>query len=458
MNAPSPARVAALDRIARQARRFPDLDFVDASAPPVADGVKLEGRDLALSRAIEHLVVQHWLTLVAVARTCVDRRWENVDQRVQAAVLTGAAQILLFGNQADHAVVDDTVEWAKRKGQRGAGGFVNAVLRRVVALRGAIVDGPKAAPRIWRGRTDLLPLPDGRALQLTKPVFSSDAVQRLSEQTSHAEDLILHWMNTAGRERCEARAMHGMVDAPTILAGVPAAMLAPDSPVASRLVPHAQPGFFLWEGDHAGLLQILAGCPTARVQDPASAHPVQLTVGLRPKIILDACAGRGTKTRQLAELHPDAEIVATDVDGNRLRALALAFAEHPRVKVTTPEGLRRIVGKVDLLALDVPCSNTGVLPRRPEAKYRFNRSRLDSVVQLQKTIVEEHRLFLAPGGHALYSTCSLEAIENEKQAEWAARRLEGRIVRSDTREPQCLPGDPPTRYSDGSFAALIGPR
>jgi 16S rRNA (cytosine967-C5)-methyltransferase len=454
MNDPSPARVAALDRLARQARRFPDLEFVDSGAAPTADGAALSGRDVALARAIEHAVVHRWGTLAACARACIDRRWENVDERAQAALLAGAAQILLFGNQADHAVVDDTVEWTKRKGRRGAAGFVNAVLRKMVALRGAIVSGPDAAPRAWANRRDVLPLADGRALQLTREVFSGDPVARLAEQTSHGEDLLLHWMNVAGRDRCLQRAVHGLVDAPTIVT-VPPGALAPGSAHAADLVPHQQPGFFVWQGDHAGLIALLAAFPAARVQDPGSAHPVRVAQGLRPKVILDACAGRGTKTRQWAELFPDAEVVATDVDGNRLRSLALAFEGHPRVKVTTPEGLRRVVGKVDLLALDVPCSNTGVLPRRPEAKYRFNRERLDSVVRLQKSIVEDHRLLLAPGAAVLYSTCSLESMENERQVEWASKRLGIPVARSEAQEPRGMPGDPPTAYSDGSFAALL---
>ncbi|NBP52603.1 MAG: hypothetical protein EBU70_15735, partial [Actinobacteria bacterium] len=196
---------------------------------------------------------------------------------------------------------------------------------------------------------------------------------------------------------------------------------------------HDDPDAHVWTGDHASLVALLAAHPEARVQDTASARPMRLADGLRPAVILDACAGRGTKTRQLAALHPQAEIVATDTDGHRLRALALAFEGHPRVKVTTPEGLRRVVGKVDLLVLDVPCSNTGVLSRRPEAKYRFNRARL-------------------------YSTCSLEPTENDAQAAWAAGRTGRAVVRQERHEPKGLPGEPDARYSDGGFGALLSPR
>jgi 16S rRNA (cytosine967-C5)-methyltransferase len=456
MNAPSPARVAALDRLARQAGRFPDLEFVDMGGAPTVDGVALDGRDAALARAIEHMVAHRWMSLAAIARACVDRRWENVDARVQAALLAAGAQLFLFGNIADHAVVDDTVEWTKVKGHRGASGFVNAVLRRMIALRGEIIEGPDAAPRAWRDRNDLLPLADGRAMRLTRPVFSSDRVLRVAEQVSVGEDLLLHWINAAGRDMAFDRAVHCLKPAPTIIAGLPDSAAA-GAPFAEHLAPHDERGFHVWKGDHASLVALLAAHPEARVQDAASAQPMRLADGLRPLLILDACAGRGTKTRQLATLHPDAEIVATDVDGARLRALALAFADHPRVKVTTPEGLRRVVGKVDLLVLDVPCSNTGVVARRPEAKYRFNRARMDSVTRVQRQIVEEHRLFLATGASVLYSTCSLEPPENLAQAEWAAGRLGCRVARTENREPRGMPGDPDSRYADGGFGALISP-
>jgi 16S rRNA (cytosine967-C5)-methyltransferase len=203
------------------------------------------------------------------------------------------------------------------------------------------------------------------------------------------------------------------------------------------------------------LASFLAEDPTRRVQDPASAEPVAATSGLRPKLIVDFCAGRGTKTRQLAETHPDAEILATDVDRARYEDLRRVFAGHPKVRVVTPDDMREAIGRADLLVLDVPCSNTGVLPRRPEARYRFDTNTLKDIATLQRRIIRETEPFLAPGGTILFATCSLEPLENRRMAAWMERRFGMRIRSESQRFPSGVPGDPPTAIHDGSYHALL---
>jgi len=80
---------------------------------------------------------------------------------------------------------------------------------------------------------------------------------------------------------------------------------------------------------------------------------------------------------------------------------------------------------------------------------------LQSLVSLQRQIVEEHLPLLKPGGALLYATCSLETEENERQMEWLTARL-GKVTPSiERRMPAGLPGEPVATYRDGSFAALF---
>src|SRR5690606_23354186 len=149
-------------------------------------------------------------------------------------------------------------------------------------------------------------------------------------------------------------------------------------------------------------------------------RPVMATAGLNlsDRLILDYCAGAGTKTAQLAAMHPEARIVATDRDPRRFDLLKERFRGHDRVEVRDIRDLLDYAQAVDLLVLDVPCSNTGVLPRRIEAKYRLDDQHLKKLTDVQKQIVADSLVYRRPGGWLLYSSCSIESEENERQVAW----------------------------------------
>ena len=131
------------------------------------------------------------------------------------------------------------------------------------------------------------------------------------------------------------------------------------------------------------------------------------------------------------------------------------FEGHPTVRAVQPGDLREVMGAVDLLVLDVPCSNTGVLPRRPQARDRFDDDARTSLSRLQKRIVTETVSLLAPGANLLYSTCSLEPGENEKIAQWIEGRYEVKTLTRSMVEPRGVPGDPADAYADGGFHAIF---
>ena len=180
-----------------------------------------------------------------------------------------------------------------------------------------------------------------------------------------------------------------------------------------------------------------------------------MAAGLRPQVVVDFCAGRGTKTVQLATAFPAARIVATDPDDARRQDLAKAASRFANIEVLGPDRIPDCFQAADLVVADVPCSNTGVLPRRPEAAYRFTARRLEKLVDKQRSIVAGSLPLLKPGGTLLYATCSLEPAENARQAAWL--RKHHRLVDRGERQrfPTGLPGDPPTAYADGGYWTLL---
>jgi 16S rRNA (cytosine967-C5)-methyltransferase len=450
-----PAREIALERILAQAMRFPDLDI--APFDPRAQA-GLDARDAALARAIEHAVVRRYLTLIACIRPHLSKNWPLLEKPIQAALLAGAAQILFLDRVPAAAAVDASVEWTKRRLRPGAGGLVNAVLRKVAGSVAERVPAGESAV-LDHTRRDLVPLSDGSAIRLAADVFSEDAAAAISERTSHARELILHWIGAFGFKEAQRIALHDLVDPPLIITPFDAA----DPRFAGRVIAHEEPRFGVWTAPHAELTALLGEFPNLRVQDPTAAatcavleSALATAIGRAPRLIVDLCAGRGTKTRQLAAMFPDATILATDPEPARFEALANLRAQHPNIRVLGHELLfREAAGKADALLLDVPCSNSGVLARRPEARYRFSKARTKSVIELQQRICDPAVGLLAPKSALLYATCSIEHAENETQVRRLANLHGLSPVLDRTVMPACLPGEPAAAYRDGGFHALL---
>jgi len=352
----------------------------------------------------------------------------------------------------DHAAVNHAVNWTKGRGLARASGFVNGVLRALVRLRGNQEEPLPLRDDRLAFEPRELPLPNGAVRTLTEDVFHLDPLPRLAAQTSHSETLVAHWLSAFGEEATRRLCLHGLVHAPIIvnLEG------APELTDAAELEPHEAPGFAVFSGAHDRLLQLLDAHPSIRVQDPTSAHPVAMTADLAPGVIADVCAGLGTKTQQLAELHAESRIVASDVDERRLASLRERFQDDDRIVVAAPDELEPFYGACDLIVMDVPCSNTGVLPRRVEARYRFSRARTEQLVSMQRQIIADAIRLRSQMGRLLYATCSLEPAENTGQASWLENWHPFRREEESTTTPQGLPGDPPTRYRDGGYAAIFG--
>ena len=450
-----PARDAAFAFIAHQAAKFPRLDLRPFHTPALA------GRDAGLAHAVVDAVVRRWLTLAWLVGQRCQQPLDSIEPPLRAALLAGAAQLTLLDRIPAHAAINHAVEWAKRRIRPGAGAMVNAVLRRVAE---AVHTGPQPStdaaapaprPTYTPEALDQLPLADGTALTLCGLQLPADGLLRAEITTSHPAELLRAWAARFGPSDALRLALHGIVHPPVIL-NIDAGAYVPLPP--GTLTPHARTGFATFAGDHDALVALLNDRDDLWVQDPASAEAITDTTSLRPepRLILDLCAGMGTKTRQLARLFPTTRILATDRDERRLEVLRTTFRGHPRVSIIAPSGLLpEHAGTADLILLDVPCSNTGVLARRPEAKYRFNAPALEALAAVQRQIIADAIPLLSPRGSILYSTCSLEHTENAAMAAWAAKWHPFRIGRERQTLPQGGPGLSAAAYTDGSFSVLL---
>ncbi len=439
-------------RLCQQVSRFPNLELGEL------DAMGLSHADQALAHALYDAVIRRWLTLRCVLGHCLDQPFDRLEPSVRAVLLSGAAQLLLLDRIPTHAAINESVEWIKRQGSHKAGGLVNAVLRRVSQLMGervAFSPGEDLAQNI-------LLLSDGRAIELKADVFGAEPLHLLAASTSHPVELIRNWWDRWNLDRARQLALHSLARPVTILNTSYAS-----SPVPEELIEvHDEPGHHVFKGSMQELTGLLTQRDDVWVQDPSSSAAIGSRQQENVRTILDLCAGLGTKTRQLAQHYPDAQIFATDIHPGRLRTLQQVFGEHERVNVVLWEGIDdaiNAINGVDLVLVDVPCSNTGVLARRPEARYRASRDQQQRLVKTQQEILERAARLCCEGdgklgvrgGRVVYATCSIEKPENEEMAAWVGKSL-GRKARDlKLRLPCGIAGGRAGGYRDGSFSMVI---
>jgi 16S rRNA (cytosine967-C5)-methyltransferase len=181
--------------------------------------------------------------------------------------------------------------------------------------------------------------------------------------------------------------------------------------------------------------------------------------------VLDVCAGAGGKAIHLAELCGDAEVVACDLSARRLRAMAAATKRigASGFRLVVADGTRPATrGGFGRVLVDAPCTNTGVLGRRADARWRRRSEDVPRLAALQGRLLDASRGQTGPGGLLVYSTCSLEPEENEDVVRaYLERHPSDALVACDDVLPAelvsngCLRTDPVDHGVDGAFAAAI---
>ncbi|MCA9303789.1 MAG: hypothetical protein KC996_06675 [Phycisphaerales bacterium] len=414
---------------------MPDLAIIEL------DTSGFDPRDAALAHAIYDAVITRWMTLSYIVGKVGRVTMSELEPRMQAVLLGGAAQLLLMDRIPVHAVLDESVQWAKDHIRAGAGGMTNAILRKVARVRGEKTE-------TWDNEMDRIPLSDGGGLELVGMELPEDSRRRLSVSCSLPLDLLRDWFEMYGPPR--AQALHTLCRAPVVVYTGAASALDEE-----HLGAHESATSRVFTGGRRQLLDLLEDRDDLWVQDAASSASVESIPECSPSLIIDLCAGQGTKTRQLLARYPDAEVWACEVDDTRLDTLSSVFRHDDRVQVLHVEDLVDAPRKADLVLADVPCSNSGVLARRPEARYRPMEDQLARITPLQREIVRNAVGMLEPGGILVYATCSLERAENEDQSAWILDAFPATLLNQSRVDPKGLPGEDAGRYWDGSFCAAF---
>jgi len=416
-----------------------------------------DSRDRGLARQLLSGVQRNSFLLDAIARPYCRRR--VTDDSVRWAIRLGIFQLFFLSNVPEHAAIHTTIQ-AGRPYLRDKTGFVHAVLRAV--QRGAKLEVPFSAElsrrRLTRGR---------RSWFFSEAIFDRPDVKPVeywATQLSFPPSLVRKWFNELGEDAALAR-LRALNELPVIWLRVNTRR-ATRADVAAAL---REAGSEVEEAEHERFLILqrpgrdLASLPGFAeghwaVQDLSSFEVVEAAGIQAGQRVLDLCAAPGGKSMAIAELTDgQARVLACDVEANRLANLAPEaerLGHDIECQVIDDSDGPLPAGPFDWIVLDVPCSNTGVLNKRLEARHRFDKDSLHRATTTQNLIRKRVQTeYCQPGREnrprILWATCSLEPEENQEMAARFAKQAQYRVVHEQVFEPDGL--------RSGGFAAILEP-
>jgi 16S rRNA (cytosine967-C5)-methyltransferase len=393
------ARQVALDLLDSILRRRKPLDEALEIHPELP---RLANRDRQFVRALVGCTLRHLGQIDHVLSQCLERPLPARAIAIRNILRLGAAQALFLRTPA-HASVDTMVTLAARRGgEAGYKGLVNAVLRRITREADLF---RQFAPGSG-GFTGAISLPDWLWQSWTK-AYGVGLATRIA--TAHLAEPPLdltvkrdpdHWARILGAN---------------VLAGG-----------TLRRPPHAP--------DHyrpSPRIEDLPGYAEGMwwVQDLGASLPVKILAGASGQLTgqraLDMCAAPGGKTLQLAMA--GAKVTALDRSRPRMELLRknlnrLNLTAKTEVADAT---IWNRAGDFDIVLLDAPCSATGTIRRHPDVAWLKDPRDIPKLAAQQDQLIDAALTLLRPGGVLLYCTCSLQPEEGLERVNRALSRHSG---------------------------------
>ncbi|MCW2924831.1 MAG: rsmB [Thermoleophilia bacterium] len=434
----TPARWAAWLTVRRT---FDDDAWTDRAFAAVAEqlGLDADPRERAFAQRLAYGTVQGAKRLDHVIGVLGKRPLAKLDPPVLHALRIGVHELLdlqqetgeggeRLGSASAHAAVSQAVELVRGVVGERAVAFTNAILRR------AQVDGAdilaKLDPADDGDLAVLLSMPEWLVTRV-RTAHGQRGIDALAAQNEpHAGTAFRVNAAHAGEDEVpEGAEPSATVPGAIVVAGSTAAM----SPAvdAGRLVPQS-----------------------------LSSQLVTLALDVQPgDRVLDMCAAPGGKTTHVASLLGGrGEVVAVELHEHRadsVRALAsrTGTRELVRVRVGDATALDAAdVGRFDRVLLDAPCTGTGVLAARPDARWKRTDAGVAELVELQRELLATAVRLLRPGGTLVYSTCSILREEDEDVVDPTPAGLEPAQLPQAVREATDCDGHVARTWPGGEFA------
>lgn len=428
----TPSRVAALDVL----RRLRSGELLDRALD--AGASRLEPRDRAWTQELVYGTVRLRGRLDHLLSSFVRSGIDSLEPDVLDVLRLGAYQLLEMDGVPPYAAVSQSVELVRAAGAQRAAGLVNGVLQ---SLR-------------RRGAEAAFPDPE------------ADPAGHLSTWGAHPRWLVDRWIRRWGV--AETRLLVARNNERPELYLRPVGLTVEEAEqrlTASGVAAERVDAFpeSLRVPPPGTAADALAAAPGI-IQDPAASSVVRYAAVPEGAAVLDLCAAPGGKAIALSDRA--SLVVAADRSARRMRRVAenverlgLGAAVASVVADVRDAPFR----PADVVLLDAPCTGTGTLRRHPDGRWRVTEVDLAALVELQRELLDAAASLVRRGGLLIYSTCSIEAEENEERVEsflashpeFTPEAAEGAVDPALTEEGRWLRVLPQRHGVDGAFAARL---
>jgi 16S rRNA (cytosine967-C5)-methyltransferase len=394
LNDQNPRQIAA--RILSQ--RLTSGEFTENLLETALATARLSPADRGLCHELVCGIVRWQKTLDALIARKTDPAREQ-RPALKNLLRLGLYQIFWLDRIPPHAAVHETVELAKQSGYGHQAGFINAVLRGYL----------READEIKKILADM---------KISQPALG----------WSHPEWLVEKWRKNFGEDKTR-QLLEWNNTPPKTFARVNILKTDAGKLVERWREENVEYDFCTrdWTGENLAF-ELKAHPPLNSLgslrdgwfylQDPSTLLAPVLLAPQAGENILDACAAPGGKTTFIAQLmNNEGKITASDIEPNRLKLvrencarLGVSNVQMPLPAFINPQSAPLF----DRILIDAPCSNTGVMRRRVDLRWRISEAEISRLQKTQLELLNQAVPKLKPGGFIVYSTCSLEPEENSE--------------------------------------------
>ncbi len=383
----------------------------------------LDRKDKAFIKRIVEGTLERRMYLDFILNTFSTTPVNKMKPLIRSLLRMSAYQILFMDQVPDRAVCNEAVKLAAKRKFVNLKGFVNGVLRKLIDSK------------------DHLPVPD-----------KSDLVHFLSITYSMPDWLVAKWLKELGPDTTETMLQKFLEVSPvtirikeSVSEKERALLLEEMRQQEIEVEPHPYLPYAFTISHLEGMHQVPGfsqGLLT--VQDVSSMLAVEAAGIKEGDLVLDVCAAPGGKSMLAAEkTGPTGTVIARD-----LTDMKVSFIEEnagrmclDQIQVQVQDATvldETMIGKADVVIADLPCSGLGILAKKRDIKYNISLDSFSELRELQRQILDVVSQYVKPGGTLLYSTCTINPMENEENRSYIMEKLGFEPVSLNEQLPQVL--------------------